>query len=388
MPKLICPYGHTSNIFSPTYISLTIWECIIYSYNTAGQDSLLSYPSITNPLVVNNTYNSRGWLQQIAANNNSNNIFSEQLVFTPNGNVSQQTVNYYNFNPSTFDTLKMSYEYDIVNRLSAAINTKNTIQNETYTYDADGNFLTKNRYGKNISYTYVPGTNRISNINLNNLTQNYIFNYKGNLISDGLKGLANFIYDYRNLPLSLTKSGQTIVYSYDDKGERILKKTASVNEYYLRDHTGRELAIYDLTANRIKMANIFGNGLIGRVDVNWVQTSGFYWDENHMKVFYTTTTRSDDRCYYLKDHLGSNRMTINSLGVVTNVQDYYAYGEVLRSYNNSTPNEKYKFTGKERDTETDLDYFGVRFYDSELGRWLNFFLKPSFRTTDFSLCDN
>ena len=89
------------------------------------------------------------------------------------------------------------------------------------------------------------------------------------------------------------------------------------------------------------MANIFGNGLIGRVDVNWVQTSGFYWDENHMKVFYTTTTRSDDRCYYLKDHLGSNRMTINSLGVVTNVQDYYAYGEVLRSYNNSTPNEKY-----------------------------------------------
>jgi len=167
------------------------------------------------------------------------------------------------------------------------------------------------------------------------------------------------------------KSGASIVYSYDDKGERILKKTASVNEYYLRDHVGRELAIYDLTANRIKMANIFGNGLIGRVDVNWVQTSGFYWDENHMKVFYTTTTRSDDRCYYLKDHLGSNRMTINSLGVVTNVQDYYAYGEVLRNYNNSTPNEKYKFTGKERDTETDLDYFGARFYDSEIGRWLS-----------------
>ena len=32
--------------------------------------------------------------------------------------------------------------------------------------------------------------------------------------------------------------------------------------------------------------------------------------------------------------------------------------------------ERYKFTGKERDTETSYDYFGARYYDSNLGRWL------------------
>jgi len=32
--------------------------------------------------------------------------------------------------------------------------------------------------------------------------------------------------------------------------------------------------------------------------------------------------------------------------------------------------DKYKFTGKERDVETGYDYFGARYYDSRIGRWL------------------
>ena len=33
-------------------------------------------------------------------------------------------------------------------------------------------------------------------------------------------------------------------------------------------------------------------------------------------------------------------------------------------------NTKYKFTAKERDAETGYDYFGARYYDSRIGRWL------------------
>jgi RHS repeat-associated protein len=31
----------------------------------------------------------------------------------------------------------------------------------------------------------------------------------------------------------------------------------------------------------------------------------------------------------------------------------------------------YKFTGKERDSESGLDYFGARYYASTAGRWLS-----------------
>ncbi|MBN9617470.1 MAG: hypothetical protein BGO25_08230 [Acidobacteriales bacterium 59-55] len=31
----------------------------------------------------------------------------------------------------------------------------------------------------------------------------------------------------------------------------------------------------------------------------------------------------------------------------------------------------YKFTGKERDTESGLDYFGARYYSSSMGRFMS-----------------
>ncbi|MBZ0182893.1 MAG: RHS repeat-associated core domain-containing protein, partial [Melioribacteraceae bacterium] len=42
---------------------------------------------------------------------------------------------------------------------------------------------------------------------------------------------------------------------------------------------------------------------------------------------------------------------------------------IFREYNIASSNEKYDFTEKERDTETGLNYFGARYYDSDLGRW-------------------
>ncbi|MDP2303913.1 MAG: RHS repeat-associated core domain-containing protein [Ignavibacteria bacterium] len=51
---------------------------------------------------------------------------------------------------------------------------------------------------------------------------------------------------------------------------------------------------------------------------------------------------------------------------------------MLRSTNTADPNDKYKFTEKERDIETNYDYFShrdgkpdARYYDSEIGRWLS-----------------
>ena len=64
-------------------------------------------------------------------------------------------------------------------------------------------------------------------------------------------------------------------------------------------------------------------------------------------------------------------MILDENSEIVSAQDYYPYGEILRSYTlGSGVNNKYYFTEKERDTETNYDYFGARYYDSELARWL------------------
>ncbi len=83
-------------------------------------------------------------------------------------------------------------------------------------------------------------------------------------------------------------------------------------------------------------------------------------------------TNNSEKYYYLKDHLGSIRVTVDTLGQICGYDDYDAWGLQLdgRSDNFSNSDDKYKFTGKERDVETGYDYFGARYYDSRIGRWL------------------
>ena len=148
-------------------------------------------------------------------------------------------------------------------------------------------------------------------------------------------------------------------YKYDEAGLRIFKDDGTAKEFYLRDHTGKVLTIYDLNDNnRIKMANLYGDGLLGRVEVDY---------DDIVKPPLVTY----ERYYYLKDHLGSIRLTIDENGNKVHAQDYYPFGEVLREYTTTGIEEKYKFTGKERDFGTEYDYFGARYYDSFLGRWLS-----------------
>lgn len=76
------------------------------------------------------------------------------------------------------------------------------------------------------------------------------------------------------------------------------------------------------------MLNLYGNGLIGRVNVIWDSVLAEV-DPGTWEYVYK---RRDERYYYLKDHLGSIRLTVNESGNIISAQDYYPYGELLRSY--------------------------------------------------------
>jgi len=55
--------------------------------------------------------------------------------------------------------------------------------------------------------------------------------------------------------------------------------------------------------------------------------------------------------------------------VIKAESDYYPWGGELQFVNDDS--NHYKFTGKERDSETGLDYFGARYYSNGLGRWVS-----------------
>ena len=82
--------------------------------------------------------------------------------------------------------------------------------------------------------------------------------------------------------------------------------------------------------------------------------------------------------FYLKDHLGSTRMVygvgypdplgLSPLGTVRAAYDYRSFGEQLDLLV-FTRKVTENFTGKEKDDETQLDYFGARYFDPMLGMW-------------------
>jgi RHS repeat-associated protein len=72
--------------------------------------------------------------------------------------------------------------------------------------------------------------------------------------------------------------------------------------------------------------------------------------------------------FYLGDHLGTAQMEFSSGGWPVWQGQFAPYGQELDT---QTTQNHYKFTGKERDAESGLDYFGARYYSSNMGRWMS-----------------
>jgi RHS repeat-associated protein len=76
--------------------------------------------------------------------------------------------------------------------------------------------------------------------------------------------------------------------------------------------------------------------------------------------------------YYHLDALGTVRAVTNQAGAVVERHDYLPYGEEwcgTAVCSSPTQGQPLRFTGKERDAETGLDYFGARYYGSKIGRF-------------------
>jgi RHS repeat-associated protein len=80
--------------------------------------------------------------------------------------------------------------------------------------------------------------------------------------------------------------------------------------------------------------------------------------------------RQSGTLYYLHtDHLGSTSVTSNASGAQVGSQTYYTYGAVRTT--SGTLQTDYTFTGQRLDADAGLLYYGARYYDWVLGRFIS-----------------
>ncbi|RMG98039.1 MAG: RHS repeat-associated core domain-containing protein [Chloroflexi bacterium] len=75
--------------------------------------------------------------------------------------------------------------------------------------------------------------------------------------------------------------------------------------------------------------------------------------------------------FFHPDHIGSVNLVTDSSGALVTELNYTPYGELIRSQSSGPDITRYKYTGQEEDIETSLMYYGARYYDAELGRFVS-----------------
>ncbi len=98
----------------------------------------------------------------------------------------------------------------------------------------------------------------------------------------------------------------------------------------------------------------------------------------------------ENRFFYHPDHLGSSSFITDADGEGYQHLQYLPFGETSVSQKISWWSTPYQFTGKEKDAETGYNYFGARYYNSDLSIWLSVdaFLGKHPSLTPYNYCAN
>jgi RHS repeat-associated protein len=254
------------------------------------------------------------------------------------------------------------YEYDNLNRLTKVTYPKDA---EEFRYDNAGNRTSLTHAFGKMDYIYDAASNKLTQLKINTLGKvNYSYDGNGNLVKedhykgDVLDKTINYKYDPDDRLIEIEKPIQKVSgvdmpdipsdkadYTYDNGGMRIKKTTRNGTTVYHYDQANQVICETDekgalkasyVYANNQKIAEVKPDGTI----------QAFHNDALGSPVLITDKDLKEIQRYI-----------------------YEPFGNLVVS--KGTGKNNYTFTGKERDLESNLFYFGARYYNPILGRFIS-----------------
>jgi RHS repeat-associated protein len=320
------PAGHVINVNSnlgvPLFVNAT--------YSPLGG---LASRLQANGLTETRSYDNRGRQTSTTLSASGSSVgYSVATGYDPVGNVT-----------SVNDSVNgnWTYVYDPLNRLHQAFSSAGL--DLDWEYDSFGNRLSQTPSGTGsapqVSFPFTGNNNRAD------VSSGIAYDAAGNVLVDNLGQV--YTYDAEERISSVTPYlGGTVTYQYDSEGNLVYENGGGT-QVFLRNAAGQPVLIYPATGTSAPYQNI--SAYVDGELIGTLNNGAFYWAG--------------------KDTVGTKRFssTFGNGDVPYAAETFTSlpFGDALSSIGISPLH----FTGKERDAESGLDYFGARYYASSMGRF-------------------
>lgn len=393
------------------------------TYDRLGR--LVSKSVLDGNEVISYTYNIRDNLTRISSPKFSENLYYYESQYPSfNGNISKiawQT-------SSDTDLRCYQFRYDGMSRLvsakygeSLSMNNNTDLYSTEYGYDLNGNILSLKRNGMlddgcwgyidNIRFSYdgnrmikaddtVAGPYYKDAFHFSDnadADMEYFYDSNGNMTRDMNNGIYKVVYNSLNLPHRILFDNGSSLYKYNAQGEKLQVSYDNLSQAIMEPGTKVMEAVSPVSAfsdmaEKSVSGNILANDSIiwneyarldtvvnSRVSLLAVSTVDYcgniIYDRGRTVIqnsigYVTFNGGTPVYHYYLRDHLGNNRVVVNVDGTVEQVNHYYPYGGLFgESYGGSI--QPYRYNGKELDRTHGLDWYdyGARMFDAAAVVW-------------------
>ena len=233
-------------------------------------------------------------------------------------------------------TQKKAYTYDALNRIISEKDIDKE-QEICYTYDNNGNILTKSVNGVVTSYAYEEGTDRLTSYGAETIGYDGMGNpksYRGSELT----------WEKGRRLTSIKEGPEEVTFGYDVFGQRNQKTSGGETTNYVYEN-GKLLR--QITGSEV-MTFIYGSeGIIG---------------------FKLGTSRY----LYRKNVFGDVEEIYSAEGTLVGKYRYTAFGEceIETDANGIATKNPFRYRGYYYDAETGLYYLKTRYYDPETGRFI------------------